>query len=488
LTRPIELEQFIRTGSLAIIEAIGDAISIQDTSLRVIYQNQAHVRMMGEHLGEYCYSAYQGKDLPCPGCHLVESFQDGEIHRRETFTNRPGRGTVYVEVISTPLKDAAGKVIGGIESVRDITDRVLTEKKLSQQLMAIEASLDGIAILNEAGEYTYLNPAHAAIYGYTAPAELIGRSWQALYDDVELLRLQLEILPLLQREKRWRGEATGKKRDGTLFPQELSLSLTSDLGIVCVVRDISGRRAADKRLKELNRDLEQRARELQTVNRELETFSYTLSHDVGNYLSRIVLAADALRESYVEHLDETGHFLLTSIDEACDGLNNLIHAILHLAKANQQHLPHTPVDLSALALEVGNEQRALHPEQQVELEIHSGAVVNGDRNLLKVLLMNLLGNAWKYTSQLSVARVIFGLHTTGGETVFFVQDNGAGFDMQEADKLFKPFSRLGNASHFKGTGIGLATAQRIVQAHGGRIWATGSPGEGATFFFTLPGD
>jgi len=486
MTQHSDLKMLVQTGSDAIIEAIGDAISIQDKDLRVLYQNKAHIRMMGHHRGEYCYVAYQGKDEPCPGCHLLESFKDGKVHRRETFAEKPEHGRIHVEIVSTPLTDPHGKIIGGIESVRDITDRVLLEEKLVKHVTAIEASMDGIAILNSKGKYTFLNKAHAAVYGYNDPAELIGKSWQVLYDLDELDRFQIEIFPHFMEKGCWRGEAVGRRRDGTYFPQELSLTFTADEGIVCVVRDISERKTAEGKLNTLYVDVQKKAAELKTVNSELESFSYTLSHDIRNYLTRISLASQALQENYSKVLDKTGLFLLQNIGESCDGMENLIQAILLLSGATKTTISDDEVNLSELAIEVGNDLSYQYPGRQIDFTVIPGLAAHGNRDLLKVMLLNLLGNAWKYTSQVPQARVIFGNEEQEGKSVFFVRDNGVGFDMHETDKLFKPFSRLGTAVDYKGIGIGLATVQRIVHAHGGEIWGEGEPGKGATFYFTLP--
>lgn len=481
-----DLKKLVQSGSDAILEAIGDAISIQDRDLRILYQNRAHLRLMGNHRGEYCYTAYQGKDEPCPGCHLLESFTDGKVHRRESFTIKPGRGKIHVEIVSSPLTDPAGMIIGGIESVRDITDRVLMEEKLVKHETAIKASMDGVAILDSKGKYIFLNQAHAAVYGYNHPDELIGKSWQILYDQDELDRFQKEVFPLFMEKKCWRGEALGRRKDGTFFPQELSLALTADGGIVCIVHDISERKSAEEKLHTLYVNLQKNALDLKAVNSELESFSSTLSHDVRNYLTRISLAAQTLHDNNAKDLDETGKFLLQTICEACDGMENLIQAILLLSRATKTDLPHDNVDLSELAIEVGNDLSYQYPGRQIEFTVIPGLAVHGNRDLLKVMLLNLLGNAWKYTSRVPTAQITFGVEDQEGKSVFFVRDNGAGFDMHEADKLFKPFSRLGTAADYTGIGIGLATVQRIVHAHGGEIWGKGEPGNGATFYFTLP--
>lgn len=480
-----DIKQFIQTGSESVLQALGDAISIQDKDLRILYQNNAHVKMMGSHLGEYCYAAYQGKDDPCPGCHLLESFKDGMIHNRVTSTTKPERGKVHVEIVSTPLMDTNGEIIGGIESVRDITDRVLMEEKLIKQLTAIETAMDGIAILNNEGDYTFLNQSHAAAYGYNDPAELLGKSWQTLYAPDELIRFQTEIFPHFMKTGKWQGEAIGRRKDGTTFSQELSLTLTSDGGIVCIVRDISERKNAELIMRALYVDLQNQASELKSTNSDLESFSYTLSHDIRNYLTRISLASQALFENYSKVLDETGNFLLSNINEACDGMENLIQAILLLSRITKTDLPHSTFGLSELAIEVGNDLRCQYPERQVDFTVQPELAAYANKDLLKVMLTNLLGNAWKYTSKTPTARVTFGAEEQGGKRVFFVKDNGVGFDMQEAEKLFKPFNRLGTAIDYKGIGIGLATVQRIIHAHGGEVWGEGEPGKGATFYFTL---
>ena len=480
-----DIKQFIQTGSESVLQALGDAISIQDKDLRILYQNSSHVSMMGSHLGEYCYTAYQGKADPCPGCHLLESFKDGLVHKRITSTSKPDRGTVHVEILSTPLKDANGEIIGGIESVRDITDRVLMEEKLVKQLTAIETAMDGIALLNSMGNYTFLNKAHAEVYGYNDPSELLGKSWQILYASDELDRIQNVVFPRFMEDGKWQGEATGRKKDGTPFPQELSLALTEDGGIVCVVRDISARKYAEEKLHNLNLELQKQASELMSTNSDLESFSYTLSHDIRNYLARISTAADAVTENYSKVLDETGNFLVSSISEACDGMENLIQTILMLSRISRTDLPLDTVDLSELAIEVGHDLRYQYPAFQVDYSVQPELTAYANKDLLKVMLTNLLGNAWKYTSRTPKASVTFGAVDQGGKRVFFVKDNGIGFDMQDAEHLFKPFNRLGTACNYKGVGLGLATVQRIIHAHGGDVWGEGEPGKGATFYFTL---
>ncbi len=477
-------KQFIQTGSEAILEAIGDAISIQDKNLKIIYQNKAHVSMMGNHLGEYCYTAYQSKHEPCHGCHLLESFKDGKAHRRQTSGEITGCGKIHVEIVSTPLRDAQGEIIGGIESVRDVTERVMMEEKLTKQLAAIETSMDGIAILNSEGEYVYLNQAHAAVYGYNAPEELIGRMWHCLYDSEELERFQKEIMPLLMEKGSWRGEATGMRNDGTFFPQELSLTVTEDNGIVCVVRDVSDRKESESRLKILNLDLEKRARDLMIVNQELESFSYTVSHDLRKPLTVIKGYCNMIQELCGHDIKNQCREFLQAICDGADSMNRLIDTLLTFSRLSRTEISRKTIDLSTIANTVAAELALTDTGRRVTFRIAESITANADTNLLRVVLENLLGNAWKYTSNTKEAVIEFGAMEAEGRQTYFVRDNGVGFDMTQADKLFTPFQRL-HGTDAEGHGIGLATVERIVKRHGGNVWAEGEPGKGATFYFTL---
>jgi len=230
------------------------------------------------------------------------------------------------------------------------------------------------------------------------------------------------------------------------------------------------------------------ARELEQINRELEAFSVSVSHDLRGPLRSISGFAQLLQDDYAAVLDEAGRSYLHYVTASTKRMSELIDDLLDLSRVTRATLKRGPVDLTALARRVAEELRRRNPERQCRVEVQDGMAAVGDARLLNILLENLLGNAWKFTSKRPDARITVGAEVQDGEHAFFVRDNGAGFDMEHASGLFTPFQRLHSEQDFEGTGIGLATVQRIVARHGGRIWAEAEEGKGATFHFTLAAD
>lgn len=242
-------------------------------------------------------------------------------------------------------------------------------------------------------------------------------------------------------------------------------------------------------IKALNATLEQRVLErtaqLEASNKELEAFSYSVSHDLRAPLRSIDGFSQALMEDYGDVIDADGKKYLDRLRNNSRQMAGLIDDLLALSRLTRAEMKRVPVDVSALARSVAEELRQRDPERQITITVADNLNAEGDERLLHVALENLLGNAWKFTSKTPDAVIEVGQESQDGQTAFFIRDNGAGFDMAYADKLFGAFQRLHGVSEFEGTGIGLATVQRVIRRHGGRIWAKGEVGKGATFYFTL---
>jgi len=266
-----------------------------------------------------------------------------------------------------------------------------------------------------------------------------------------------------------------------------------DLALAALSSSEAQQRRLAEELAEMNRDLERRVRErtaeLEAVNKELEAFSYSVSHDLRAPLRHIDAFSRILAEDFTETLGKEGCEHLQRIATGARHMNELIDGMLTLARLAKQDMTREPVDLSGLAKASAEDIQRSEPDRRVEFVIQQGLHALGDRRLLRAVMDNLLGNAWKFTAKRAHARIEVGkVEEKDGRAVFFVSDNGAGFDMRHAQKLFGVFQRLHSQEEFAGTGVGLATVQRIILRHGGRIWAKASPDQGATFFFSLPPD
>lgn len=236
---------------------------------------------------------------------------------------------------------------------------------------------------------------------------------------------------------------------------------------------------------ELERLVAKRTQELANVNQELQAFSYSVAHDLRAPLRHIDGFSQALIEDYAGRLDDRGKDHLDRIRQACQQMGELIDDLLKLSRVSRHELRVEQTDLGAIARRIVERLRKADPGRHVDFSAPPQLYVTGDPGLLKVALENLLGNAWKFTGKSKEAKIDFGATQRDGATVYFVKDNGAGFDMRYANKLFGAFQRLHSEEEFSGTGIGLATVQRIVHRHSGRTWAEGAVGRGAAFYFTL---
>jgi len=373
---------------------------------------------------------------------------------------------------------------------RDITERKQAEDALRMKDAAIATSISGVAFADLEEKITYVNDSFLRMWGYNSD-EVIGRHPNELCKNGEDA---VNAFKQIKSSGSWRGEVIALKKDGSTFPVEISATLVKDAdgNPICLMasfNDITERKNAEENIRNLNEELSAR-------NTELEAFIYSVSHDLRAPLRTISGFVKMLIEDYAGRLDGQGRDYLDRINKGSGNMNILIDDLLRLSRVSRQEFGRTNINMSDMAASIIAGLRETGPGRRVEFFIAEGLTVFADRRLMEIVLSNLLGNAWKFTSKTGHARIEFGvmqeeISHTGligpvKGPVYFVRDNGAGFDPAYADKMFRPFNRLHSEKEFEGTGIGLAIVERIIRRHGGKVWAEGEAGKGATVFFTIP--
>jgi PAS domain S-box-containing protein len=354
---------------------------------------------------------------------------------------------------------------------------------------ALEQSPSSIVITDPAGNIDYVNPKFSELTGY-APDEALGRNARILKSELTPPEVYKDLWRTIRAGRVWRGELLNRKRNGDLYWELVSISpVKNAMGVIThyvgVKEDITERKRSEAEIRELNAALDAKAQMLETANLDLESFNSTVSHDLRNPIFAIGGFAQVLLKRECSKENDECRKYLDIISAQTEKMEKLIQTMLRFSRITFQKLEITQVDLSILALEVSLDLRLRQPERRVSFEISEGLCSPGDPELLRIVLENLLGNAWKYSSRQEQTVIEFNSNQVDGKTVFFVRDNGVGFDNSQAGQLFKTFSRLHHEADFEGFGIGLATVQRIIEKHGGKIWAEGEPGQGACFYFTL---
>jgi len=534
----------------------------------------------------------------------------------------------------------------------EIQERRAVQEKQERQLAAMDAAMAGMSIHDPNGIFRYANQAHASIYGYDDPEQLIGESWRILYDEQEQAYIEAEVLPMIENGQQWSGDLTGLRPDGSTFPVYLTLTPLDDGGLACICEDITARKEREQRLElytrrlEVLRDIDQAILEAQSpaaiaqaamkrlqylvpcsrssvalldleaergtvlarysegesmldsgrtvplhhfqftdnalakdlhivedissitqtpliqqlreegirsfaslamrmddeligvVNlgtseprcfteqeqriaqevtdqltialrqaqlleqvqqhterleqrveertQELESFTYSVSHDLRTPLRAVDGFSRMLLNSHSDQLDDEGQRLLSVIVESAQRMGQLIDDLLALSRLGSREMRSGPIDMDALVNDVIDELTHAHPERDIVFTCDALPDTCGDRSMVRQAFTNLLSNAVKFTQDESPARIHITTDADAEEPTYIIEDNGAGFDMAYADKLFGVFQRLHDDETFEGTGVGLAIVERVVHRHDGQVWAEGEVGEGATFFVTLP--
>jgi PAS domain S-box-containing protein len=495
ITRRKQEEQKIR----GLLEAAPDAVIIANHLGAIVLVNSCAERVFGYRREELLLQKVQ-TILPDYG-HRHSNAGAGNFspeHPTRLSVELNGRrknGTEFPAEINSSPFETANEILISI-SVRDITERKHAEELIrlgdERFRMLVQGVKDYVLLmLDPSGRVTTWNEGAEQILGYRSE-EMLALDFSSFYmlDDRAKDKPAKELKNAQERQ-RFEREGQRARKDGSLFWANTVISVLRDgdgpiRGFGVVIRDISARKRTDEELEARRREIFQRNAQLVVANNELESFSYSVSHDLRTPLRAIDGFSHALLEDYAEKLDEQGREYLGRIRSATQRMGSLIDDLLNLSRLSRTTMQMQPVDVTVLAGSVAGEIRKVQPQREVELKVQEGLSAHADPGLLRVVFENLLGNAWKFTSKKGFpAHIEVGRCHTNGDNAFFVRDDGAGFDPAYATRLFGAFQRLHGQQEFEGTGVGLATVQRIIQRHGGRIWAESAPGQGATFYFTL---
>lgn len=489
-----------------ILNSAGEGIYGTDIAGNITFINPAAAKMLGfsieELIGKNSHQVFHhtrddGQPYPVNECPLHQSLKEGGIHRgeNEVFWTKDGK-KFYVEHVNTPLLKE-GKIVGAVVVFRDITERKLVQEALrhayAYNRSLIEASLDPLVTISPEGKITDVNAATEIVTGHPRN-ELLGTDFSDYFSEPEKAKAGYHQVFEVGFVKDYSLEI--KHKDGHLTPVIYNASIYRDekdqiTGVFAAARDITKLKVAEMALHELNDKLEllvkQRTSQLEAANKELEAFTYSVSHDLRAPLRAIDGFSAAVMEDYGDKVGDDGKDYLQRVRNASQKMSTLIDDLLSLSRLTRGELNRVSTNLSDIASEVIKTLSESDPDRHVDVSIAENMMDEADPHFMEIVFTNLLNNAWKFTSKKEKAQIEFGRMEKDGKKIYYIKDNGAGFDMNYSVKLFQPFQRLHTAEEFPGTGIGLATVYRIIKKHGGEIWAEGKVDEGATFYFTLGG-
>ena len=443
------------------------------------------------------------------GLQALEAAHAKDPHLPVVIVTGTGSEEIAVEALKRGAADYVIKSTHSINHLPQTIHTALANAQLAQERQqvqdelreseerfrsAFEQAAIGMCMINTNGMFLRVNHSFCQMLGYLQQELMEKTIYQITYPE-DVIASEFVISQSIENclqpvpfEKRY------VHKDGHIIWVNVSSSfvcnaMNKPLYFITQVQNITQRKQAENEIRQLNAELEQRVLDrtiqLEAANQELQAFSYSVSHDLRAPLRTLDGFSKVLLEDHASQLDETGRDYLNRICVASQHMKQLIDDLLKLSQVSRGELSKTQVNLSEILEKIKTFLMQTHPERQIDWEIAHDVNVNGDNGLLEVALGNLLNNAFKFTSQKSPAYIKFGVQNEDGHQVYHVRDNGIGFEMTDTNLLFKTFQRLPNAGKFEGTGIGLTIVQRIINRHGGQIWAEGQVGQGATFYFTL---
>jgi len=493
-----------------LLEAAPDALIFMDRGGLIAVVNTHAERLFGYNRNEMLGQPVEML-IPVRFRKKHPALRDGYAREPRVRTMGEGRelyglrkdGTEFpVEISLSPLSTGNEKYV--ISAVRDVSQRKATEELARVNQERFRLLVDGVRdyaiyLLDNEGKVLIWNSGAQRIKGYTE-AEIIGRHFSVFYPpEMVEKKWPAEELRRASLDGRFEDEGWRIRKDGSRFWANVVITALHDAngapaGFAKVTRDLTDRKKYESDIDQKNAEVEKVSREvrdanreLHAANRELEAFSFSVSHDLRSPLRAVDGFSQELLLQYADKLDDQGRHYLSRIRTGTQRMGQLIDDLLKLSRITRDEMKFERVNLTALAESVNTELQNREPVRNVSFNAKPGLCADCDPRLIRVLLENLLGNAWKFTSKNPSATIAFERTESADKPAFVVRDDGAGFDMTYAAKLFGAFQRLHSDREFPGTGIGLATVQRILRRHGGEIWAEGAVGRGAAFYFTIPG-